>query len=49
MREQTASENPSKAHERPTIADGAFVSRAVADHFTIKAENRIPKRKAACV
>jgi hypothetical protein len=49
MREQTATENPSKAHERATIADRAFVSRAVADYLTIKAENRIPERKAACV
>jgi hypothetical protein len=49
MSEQSATEDPSKAHKRPTIADWAFVTSAVADQLTIKAEERIPKRQATFV
>ena len=49
MNEQTATEDPGKAYERPAIADRAFVAPAVADHFAIKAEDGIPERKATFV
>jgi hypothetical protein len=49
LSKQTAAEDPSKAHERPTIADRAFVTPAVADQLTIKAEDRIPQRQATLV
>jgi hypothetical protein len=49
MGEQTAAENPRKAHERPATADRAFVTPGAADHLTIKAKDRIPERKATCV
>jgi hypothetical protein len=49
MSEQAATENPSKAHERPTIADRALVTLAVADQLTIKAEDRIPESQSAFV
>jgi hypothetical protein len=49
MSEQTVSEDPGKAHERPTIADRAFATPAVADQLTIKAEDRIPDRQATSV
>ncbi|HET6180609.1 MAG TPA: hypothetical protein VFE61_27065 [Candidatus Sulfotelmatobacter sp.] len=49
MREQTAAEHPGKAHERPALADRAFVTLAVADDLAIKAEDCIPEGKAAFV
>jgi hypothetical protein len=45
MREQTAAQHPSKAHERPAFAGGAFVTSAVADDLAIKAEDRGPERE----
>src|SRR5262245_8102016 len=47
MSEQTAAEDQSKAHERPTAADRALITSAVADQVTIKAEERIPEGQAA--
>jgi len=44
MSEQIAPEDPGEAHERPTIANRAFVSPAVADNFAIKTEHSIPER-----
>lgn len=49
MCEQTGTEDPSKAHERPTIADRAFVTPAIADHLAIKAKDGIPEWKATWV
>jgi glutathione S-transferase len=46
MREQTTAEDPCQAEERPTTADRAFVTLAVADHLAIKAKDRIPELKA---
>ena len=46
MSEQTAAEHPSKAHERPAVADRAFVTPAATDYLTIKAEDCIPEGKA---
>ena len=49
MSEQTAAKDQGKAQERPTAADRAFITSAVADQLTIKAEERIPERQAALV
>jgi hypothetical protein len=49
MRVQTTTQDAGKAHERPTIADRAFVTLAITDDFTIKAENRVPEWKAICI
>lgn len=45
MREQTAAQHPSKAHERGAFTRGAFVASAVADDLAINAEDCVPKRK----
>jgi len=49
MSEQAAAEDPSQADERPTLADRAFVTLGVADHLTIKAEDRVQEGKATFV
>jgi hypothetical protein len=46
MSERTSAKHPSKAHERPAVADGAFVTPDVADYLTVKAEDGIPQGKA---
>jgi hypothetical protein len=45
MSEQTASQDPSKAHEGPAFAREAFVTSAAADDLAIKAEDCIPERE----
>jgi len=49
LSKQAAAEDPSKAHERPTVTDRALVTPAVADQLTIKAEDRIPERQPTLV
>jgi hypothetical protein len=49
MSEQASAEHPSKAHERPAVADRAFVTPAVADYLTIKTEDCIREGKATFV
>jgi hypothetical protein len=45
MSEQTASQYPSKAQERPAFARAAFVPSAAADDLAIKAEDCVPERE----
>jgi hypothetical protein len=45
MSEQTTSQDPSKAHERPAFARAAFVTSAVTDDLAIKAEDCAPERE----
>src|ERR1700682_1833307 len=49
MREQTAPEHPSEAHERAALARGAFVTSTATDDLAIQAEDCIPERKSSCV
>jgi len=41
MREQTAPEHPSKAHERAAFARGAFVTSTATDDLAIQAKDCI--------
>lgn len=49
MREQTAAQHPSEAHERPAFARKTFVTPAVADDLAIKAEDCAPERESVFV
>jgi hypothetical protein len=49
MREQTAPEHPSEAHERAALARGAFVTSTATDDLAIQAEDCIPERKNFCL
>jgi hypothetical protein len=49
MREQTAPQHPSEAHERAALARGAFVISTATDDLAIQAEDCIPERKSSCV
>jgi hypothetical protein len=49
MSEQTASQDPSKAHERPALARTAFVTSAAADDLAIEAEDCVPEREDVLV
>jgi hypothetical protein len=49
MREQTAPEHPSKAHERAALARGAFVTSTATNDLAIQAEDCIPERENSCV
>lgn len=48
MRNQTRTEDPRQAYDRPAFASRAFAAGTVADHFAIEAEDRIPKRQNTC-
>jgi hypothetical protein len=49
MREQTAPEHPSKAHQRAALARRAFVALTATDDLAIQAEDCIPERENSCV
>jgi hypothetical protein len=49
MREQTAPEHPSEAHERAALAGRAFVTSTATDDLAIQAADCIPERKNSCV
>jgi hypothetical protein len=49
MREQTAPEHPSEAHERAALTRGAFVTSTDTDDLTIQAKDCIEERENSCV
>src|ERR1700686_2137293 len=49
MREQTAPEHPSEAHERAALARRAFVTSTATDDLAIQAEDCIQERDNSCV